>query len=644
MAVVKTFTKRLATIILLLITVPASSQLCQGSLGDPIVNITFGGGQNPGPSLSAATTNYSFAANDCPPDGSYTVRNNTNSCFNNSWHTLNSDHTGNPGGYFMLVNASVTPSAFYTDTVNLFCSNTTYEFAAWIANVLRPAACNGNGNQPNLTFTIERTDGTVIQTYNTGSITPDNTPTWKQYGFFFTTPSGVNRVVLRITNNAPGGCGNDLALDDITFRPCGPQLSAAFNSGSNQINLCQGDATQLYMNATLSAGFSNPVFQWQTSNDNVIWTDIAGANTTTLTQNFSATSASNLYYRITVAEAENIASPTCRVASPSLTVRVNSKPVVAISHNSPLCEKTNIVLSATGGSQYMWSGVQNFSATSSSVTIPNVQVNQSGKYYVEVVSDANCRSTDSVNVVVNPKPVAIVANGAVSICRGDRITLSASGGDKYQWSPATGLSSVTSPDPVASPPDTIMYRVIVSNNFACADTAEVLVNVMQKPVANAGPDRVIIEGQSVQLQGAVSDAQKFYWEPAVFINDAVSLRPIVNPPADITYVLHAQSDDCGTIRDSVRVKVYKKVFIPNSFSPNGDGVNDTWVITALEAYSNYELNVFDRYGMPVYTSRNRYTPWDGTLNGKPLPFATYYYVLHLKQVNIWLKGSVVIIK
>ncbi|RYF92956.1 MAG: gliding motility-associated C-terminal domain-containing protein, partial [Chitinophagaceae bacterium] len=194
------------------------AQLCQGSLGDPIVNITFGSGANPAPALKAATTTYQYLASDCPGDGFYTVRNNTISCFGNTWHSLNSDHTGDPNGYFMLVNASFQPSAFYIDTVKGLCGNTTYEFAAWIANVLKPTSCSPNPIHPDLTFTLERTDGTVLQTYKTGAITTTPFASWKQYGFFFTMPANASEVVVRIFNNAQGGCGNDLALDDITFR------------------------------------------------------------------------------------------------------------------------------------------------------------------------------------------------------------------------------------------------------------------------------------------------------------------------------------------------------------------------------------------------------------------------------------------
>ena len=73
--------------IILLSVNDAVAQLCQGSFGDPIVNITFGAGSNPAASLSAATTAYGYVLNDCPADGFYTVRNNSNDCFGSSWHS-----------------------------------------------------------------------------------------------------------------------------------------------------------------------------------------------------------------------------------------------------------------------------------------------------------------------------------------------------------------------------------------------------------------------------------------------------------------------------------------------------------------------------------------------------------------------------
>ena len=91
--------------------------------------------------------------------------------------------------------------------------------------------------------------------------------------------------------------------------------------------------------------------------------------------------------------------------------------------------------------------------------------------------------------------------------------------------------------------------------------------------------------------------------------------------------------------------VYKGIFIPNAFSPNGDGTNDTWNIPALGAYPNFEMSVYNRYGQLVFQSKNTNRPWDGTFKGKPSPSGAYAYFIDLKEPGMTLiKGSVLIIR
>jgi hypothetical protein len=170
----------------------SSAQLCQGSLGDAVANITFGSGPNAGPPLSSSITNYNYSSRDCPDDGYYTIANSTNNCFDNTWLTVSEDHTpGDNSGYMMVVNASFNAGDFYVQEVSGLCGGTTYEFAAWLINVIRPAAaCGGNAIRPNITFNIETTSGEILQTYSTGDIEATNSPLWKQYGLFFYYPVG----------------------------------------------------------------------------------------------------------------------------------------------------------------------------------------------------------------------------------------------------------------------------------------------------------------------------------------------------------------------------------------------------------------------------------------------------------------------
>ncbi len=623
-----------------------SAQLCQGSLGDPIVNTNFGNGTNPGPPLAAATTTYQYVANDCPGDGFYTVRNNTTSCFGNTWHSFTSDHTGDPNGYFMLVNASFQPSAFYLDTVRGLCGNTTYEFAAWIMNVILPSGCNGNSILPNLTLSIEKTDGAVLQTYNTGNIAPLSSPTWKQYGFFFTTPVGITDIVLRIFNNAQGGCGNDLALDDITFRPCGPLLSPSITGvASNTTSLCEGTAGNYTFTCTVSGGFNNPVYQWQERINNTIWIDLPGETNLSLSKIFPANTPPGIYeYRLAVAEIGNLGTPQCRINSQPLRVIINVKPVTTATNNGPVCERSFVSLTATGGSQYQWSGPNGFTGSGSPLQLTNIQLNQAGKYYVTVTNAGGCSNKDSTTIVVNPAPLASTSFANASICLGDSIQLIAAGGPPYNWIPPAGLSNATIFNPKASPAQTTIYSVIVTNALGCADTATSTITLTSLATVNAGPDKAILKGQRIQLSGtATGQGISYTWSPPLYIDDIYSAQPFVNPPSDISYILTAVSG-CNTVADTMFVKVYNDIFIPNAFTPDGNGTNDTWNINALEAYPGFELFIFNRYGQLVFKTNKAPVAWDGNFNGKPCMNGVYTYLIKTGNDKEPIKGTVMIIR
>ncbi|MEO7393560.1 MAG: gliding motility-associated C-terminal domain-containing protein [Chitinophagaceae bacterium] len=625
-----------------------NAQLCQGSLGDAIVNITFGTGLNPGPSLAAASTSYQYVANDCPNDGYYTVRNVTANCFSSSWQTLISDHTGDVNGYFMLVNASVQPSAFYIDTVKGLCSNTTFEFAAWVTNVLRTTACNSNGIQPNLTFTIEKTDGSLLQTYNTGNISSQSNPTWQQYGFFFNTPVGVSDVVLRIFNNSQGGCGNDLALDDITFRPCGPQLTPVIvGYPTTTVSYCEGSPQLFTFNVSVSAGFNNPSYQWQQSLDGINWADIIGETSTVFIKNFiSSTTTGNYKFRLSAAETGNLNAIKCRVVSSVLTIQLLANPVTTATSNTPVCEGNTMLLNATGGTQFQWTNSNSFSATGAMVSVNNVQLSQAGKYYVQVTNAAGCTHLDSVITSINIKPVASTTFSTAFFCEGDNVQLISSGGISYQWLPATGLSSAIIANPVASPVDTTQYMVIVSNSSGCSDTAKISISVIERPRVNAGPDKIIIAGNPIQLSATASGQNiSYYWSPATFINNAQALQPIVSPPVEMDYTLTAVSNEgCKSATDMVRVYVYKEIFVPTGFTPDGDGLNDTWNIPALGAFGNFDLSVFNRYGQLIFLNKDINRAWDGKYNGLPQPSGVYIYIIKMKESGVLLKGTVQIIR
>lgn len=614
------------------------------SLGDPVVSITFGSGTSTHSGALPAdsgSTSYTYSSADFPSDGSYTIENTTAGAGNVWWSAT--DHTGNTGGYMMVVNASVSKTDyFYKRTITGLCSNTTYQFSAWVVNLLR----SNDISPPNITFAIEKTDGTTIQSFTTGTIArTSGNYQWIQKSFNFTLPAGVGDVVIKMINNSAGGApANDLAIDDIVFRPYGPVIAASFSSTSSTITASAcSDVPQTYtLSTTIPSGYT---VLWQYKNGNGAWTDLTGTNSTSSSYTItSPTVAGTYYYRAVTAQAGNINSALCRSASNVLTLTVGAPPSSTATANTPVCAGSTLSLSSSTGVSYQWTGPNGFTSAIQSPTISNVTAAAAGTYSVTVKSSSGCEVVVPVTVVVNAQPVAAV-DAVEPICEGSSVTLNASGGSTYSWSPTTGLSDANIANPVASPTDTTLYTVTVSNG-TCTSTATVQVNVLKKPVANAGPDRYITQGQTTTLNGSTKGTNvSYYWTPTDNLSSSLELKPRASPMEDITYTLHVVSNSgCGDeATDQVFVRVYKKVIIPNTFTPNGDGVNDTWAIEALDTYPTSTTQVFNRYGGVVFKSTGYPKAWDGRYSGQDIPSGTYYYVIDLKNGNV-MSGWVMVVR
>ncbi len=610
------------------ITKARAQAVCTGTLGDPVVNIDFGrGNSNFGPALPAGTTSYPYTAAS-PNDGFYTIVKSTAN-LNSGWHAVNNRTPNDPNGYLMLINANQTPGNFYEQRVSGLCSGTTYEFAAWVINLLNYAAL-----KPNITFTILSTGGTSLATYTTGDIAEGSNTSWKQYGMLFQTPPGATEVILRMTNNGPGGVGNDMAIDDITFRACGPSITTSINNAAvSTANLCAGANGTFNLSAVLSGGYSTPQFQWQL-NTGSGWNDIPGAATEQTTVNFTNAQTGIYQYRMLAAEQANFSSVNCRVASAVLTINVEGLPVAAPSNNGPVCVggTARLNVNVPQGGTVSWTGPNGFSSSLAAPELTNVSPAMAGAYTVVVTGASGCNSLPAQTTLqVNPVPVAAVQQTSVSICEGSQVQLQASGGSTYSWAPATGLSDVNIANPVANPTQTTTYTVIVSNG-PCQSTATVLVTVLKNPEANAGEDRRLFVGQSVRLQGeAAGDNVTYSWLPTTYLDDPTSLTPTATPPSDITYTLYVQSaSGCVTATDEVTIRVYDKIVIMNTFSPNGDGQNDTWNIGPFDGFPNCTVKVMNRMGELVYSSLGYPNPWNGQHNGRDLPVGTYFYVIDVE--------------
>lgn len=634
--------------------IPVQSQVCSGSLGDPVLKMTFGRGPT-GPIIPPSSkTGLSYSGSPCVRDGQFSLATFFFGCSPTIWYSpLAGDHTGTSSvaeslGYFMMVNADVPGKVIYQDTASGLCGNTNYEFAAWIMNAVKDSSCGFNSIKPNLIFRIETVNGVLIKEQSSGDIpTEIDTRKWIQKGTCFMTPIGTTAVVLKIINNAPGGCGNDFALDDITLRPGGAATVSTTVNGqtSNLFNICENLQTDLNIIASIS-GLNSPQMQWQESLDSgKTWRDITGE--TGLQYIRKASAGGGFQYRIMVAETGNFGSTACRVASEPILVNINPIAPKLSVNNVAACTGINVTLDAPLGTafQYLWSGPNQYQDISSNAVINKVTFQDSGYYRVRITTDLGCVAIDSVYVTVNPG-VNLQLPATVTTCEGLGVTLNANGGTAYHWTPSTGLSNVSIANPLANPSDTTTYTVKVQNQYGCRDSGRVEVQVWKKPLVSAGKDKSIAAGETVQLDGSISgNYSSFQWSPISSMLNPTSINPSVQPTQSIQYILTGISSfGCGNYSDTVLVNVFQELIIPNAFSPNGDGVNDLWKVRGLETYPDAVVSIFNRYGQSILKQKGISVAWDGKRNGQSLPIGTYYYMIELNNGYAPVSGSILLIR
>jgi hypothetical protein len=221
-----------------------------------------------------------------------------------------------------------------------------------------------------------------------------------------------------------------------------------------------------------------------------------------------------------------------------------------------ICQGDSAELTAMGGKTYQWSPESALPCVACSTM--TIAPESTTAYTVKITTASGCEFVDTVVVKVLPKP-AIVTSGDVSICRGNPVTLSVSGADRYEWQPSTGLNCSDCPAPVASPESTTVYTVIGTNDNGCRDSATVTIHVQDSLKVDAGPDMTICAGDSLQLSGI--GGTTFEWSPTDGLSCSNCPNPVSRPKVTTVYTLRSSSGvGCSGV-DSVIVTV--KDSLPN---------------------------------------------------------------------------------
>jgi gliding motility-associated-like protein len=276
-----------------------------------------------------------------------------------------------------------------------------------------------------------------------------------------------------------------------------------------------------------------------------------------------------------------------------------------------------------------------------------LKVTESGVYSVEVTTMCGKQTSENkVTVVVNPAPPTPVTTD-VAQCGFGTVTLTATGGNngEYRW---YTTKQDTPPVPDATngvyvtpelDSDTTYYVSIVRNG---CESERVPTNISMREAPQLADTLIVIEkGESVELKSA-EGPYAYKWSPGDGLNSTTISNPTATPSESITYTVEVTSPSGCVVTSEVRVVVREEIVIPNAFSPNGDGINDTWNIPTLEGYPGVKLEVFDRWGNKIFEKVNYLNEWNGTYNGKPLPKGAYMYVITMPDGN-QIRGTVNIV-
>jgi gliding motility-associated-like protein len=247
---------------------------------------------------------------------------------------------------------------------------------------------------------------------------------------------------------------------------------------------------------------------------------------------------------------------------------------------------------------------------------------QTTTYTVTLTNPCGSGEDEVTVIVIEPDAQA---SGGGTICFGSYVEVTATGGVQYFWSPAEYAVEPNAQTTLVSPPTTSVMTVTVTDENGCAANATVDINILAAPEVNAGPDQYFDVPGIVQLMGS-NYGLPYYWEQSEYLSCTDCLSPYANPDEPMYFYLTVTDGLGCSATDSVFVKPYFPVYIPNTITPNNDGVNDVFRVYG-ENLENFNLKIFNRWGDMIFESNDPEQVWVPGLNGYFVQDGTYIWTV-----------------
>lgn len=468
-------------------------------------------------------------------------------------------------------------------------------------------------NNPSQYTSIEWTPlNGIVGANNTADITVD--------------PSINNVYNVTVTNSAPG---NICSFDDTK--------TVTIDLAPRELNIINPDTV-------VCQGAVIPITAVGTPGYTYRWSPSTGvSDSTTLTPDITINQPN--FYTLTGSYAD------CPDTSVTINIGMQFNPQLTVSEDKFVCQGTDVTLESDvtpfrNDYSYSWTPL------TSNLTTPDgpnthLIVDSSITYYLSVQTPIGCSDADTVSITVYPIGFGSIISDT-GYCAGTEgnINLWANGGATYQWSPSYGLSGTNTANPIANPPTSTEYTVLITDTHNCLDTEKVKVDVYPAAVINI-PDSInVYPGESYQIEPA-SNCSYFTWFPTSGLNNALISDPRMSPEVRTRYFVTATTEHGCTVKDSVDILVQETVLdMPNAFKP-GNGSNPTFKPSRRGIAKLNSFTIYNRWGNKVYNSTDINAGWDGTFNGVAQPLGVYMYVIDAvsnsgKILNI--KGNVTLLR
>lgn len=336
----------------------------------------------------------------------------------------------------------------------------------------------------------------------------------------------------------------------------------------------------------------------------------------------------------------------------SIKIIVLPLPDIKTSNDTVVCGMASVQLNASGASSYNWMPVEGLN--NATIADPIASPGSTITYSVKGTSAGGCSSIDSVQIIVSPLPQFNITPTDTAICFGDSISLTATGGDIYSWSPASDLSNLTSSTTIAFPKQDDIYSVAITNNLCkLTQVLSSTIKVNTLPVVGVSKSNDV-DCFNYESQLNATGGINYIWSPATNISATNISNPVVTPTADTKYFVTVfdgngcKNKDSVLVHSSIANKEQVKFEIANAFTPNNDGLNDCFSVKYWGSATAFNMSIYNSWGQVVFHSTNINNCWDGLYQGLPQPEGAYIYTITATTVCsngvLHKKGTLMLIR